>query len=527
MKLYIYRNSTVENLFNGINAEFSGYGEFSNYPNDADYYVFLYTHVSKFNHSIDVNEIESYYNKLLMIVRNLPINKKILVFTLSEITNSTLLGSDFRIKRAIAEFNENIYKLAEQNRNVIAIDFASFCSKFPDIYAPKFYFYSMNVINPKYSKEFKNWFLNQIRQVEGIRKKCIVLDLDNTLWGGVVGEDGLSGIQIGNTYPGNVFRYFQEQILAVRNTGILLALCSKNNHEDAAEVFQKHPDMILKFDDFIIQKINWNNKADNIRTIAEELNIGLDAMVFIDDNPTERELVRLAIPEIIVPEFPKQVHQIPSFFEQVYDEYFKVYTLTDEDKVKNEQYQIVQKAIQEKEQFQSIDEYLLNLEIEITIQQVSEITLPRASQLTQKTNQFNLTTKRYTESELSSLLNNGGMIYLLSVRDKFGDSGICGEVIIKYENDSAVFDSFMMSCRVLGKKIEYTFLNEVLAILRSMSIKYVYANYIKSNKNQQVSEFYDKNKFDVILNSEEEKKYKIDLNDYANFEPKLMKVIIC
>lgn len=527
MKLYIYRNSTVENLFNGINAEFSGYGEFTDYSTDADYYVFFYTHVPQFDNSIGVNEIENYHNKLQMIVRDLPINKKILVFTLAEITNSTLLGSDFRIKRAIAEFNENIYKLAEQNRNVLVIDFASFCSKYSDIYAPKFYFYSMNAINPKYSKEFKNWFLNQIRQVEGIRKKCIVLDLDNTLWGGVVGEDGLSGIQIGNTYPGNVFRYFQEQILAVKNTGILIALCSKNNYEDASEVFHKHPEMILKLDDFIIQKINWNNKADNIRAIAEELNIGLNAMVFIDDNPTERELVRLAIPEIIVPEFPKQVYQIPSYFEQVYEEHFKVYALTDEDKVKNEQYQIVQKSIQEKQQFQSIDEYLLNLEIEIIIQQVSEITLPRASQLTQKTNQFNLTTKRYTESELLSLLNNGGIIYLLSVRDKFGDSGICGEVVIKYEDDAAVIDSFMMSCRVLGKKIEYTFLNEVLTILQAEDIKYVYANYIKSNKNQQVSEFYEKNKFDVILNSEEEKKYKIDLNDYANFEPKLMRVIIC
>ncbi len=527
MKLYVFRNSTVENLFNGIDSEFSGYGEFANCPDDADYYLFFYTYVSRLSNSVEVDEIRNHLVKLKMIVSNLSVVKKILVFTLPELNNFTLLGSDFNIKKAIADFNENIYRLAANNRNVIIVDFAQFCSKFTDIFAPKFYFYSMNAINPKYSKDFKNWLLKQIRQIEGIRKKCIVLDLDNTLWGGIVGEDGLNNIQIGNNYPGNIFKHFQEQILAVHNTGVLLAICSKNNYEDVAEVFNKHPEMILKLENFIIYKINWNNKADNIKAIASELNIGLDSLVFIDDNPTERDLVRSAIPDVIVPEFPKQVYQIPTFFEQVYDDYFKVYALTDEDKVKNEQYQLVQKSNQEKEQFQSIDEYLQNLEITITIQQVNEITLPRASQLTQKTNQFNLTTIRYTESDLLSILKNSGIIYLLSVSDKFGDSGISGEIIIKLENDVAIIDSFMMSCRVLGKKIERTFLNEILSMLKAKNINQVYANYIKSSKNIQVVDFFDNNGFELIEASDEWKKYKFDLNDYSSFETKLMKVVIC
>jgi FkbH-like protein len=256
-------------------------------------------------------------------------------------------------------------------------------------------------------------------------------------------------------------------------------------------ILENHPDMILKKDVFSAMKINWNNKADNIREIAEELNIGLDSIVFIDDNPAERELVKQTFSEITVPEFPAQPYLYPIFVKQLTDNYFSAYTLTNEDLAKTQQYKENAERVQYKTQFVDMDSYLRGLEIELTIEPLNEFNKPRFAQLTQKTNQFNLTTKRYTEAQIQSFADNGDLVFGLRVKDKFGDYGISGLVIVLITGEKAHIDTFLLSCRVLGKGIEQNFVKKLLKKLPEKGVKTITAEYIKSEKNEQVEKFYE------------------------------------
>lgn len=198
--------------------------------------------------------------------------------------------------------------------------------------------FSQMGINPKLASDFSCWFEDRLREISLCRKKCLVLDLDNTLWGGVLGEDGIDGIKIGGDYPGKAFLYFQEGLLELAKRGVILTICSKNNERDVLDLWEKNPFVLLRKEHFSAWRINWRNKADNIRELSEELNIGLDSLVFVDDNPTERELVRQMLPMVEVPEFPKQSYMLPDFLISLSDRYFRVYSVTEEDRRKTEQY---------------------------------------------------------------------------------------------------------------------------------------------------------------------------------------------
>jgi len=219
--------------------------------------------------------------------------------------------------------------------------------------------------------------------LKGKRKKCLVLDLDNTLWGGVIGEDGLQGIELSTTKEGSRFRDFQKRIKDLKDQGVLLTIVSKNNEEDAMEAIREHPDMVLREDDFVIIKANWEPKPVNIQNIAKELNIGLDSLVFIDDNPIERESVKNALPEVIVPDFPKDTSTLESFAIEISKRYFPVLKLTDEDLNKTNQYKVEQKRNEIKQKSMSIEEYLASLEMKKTFRQIDESDVTRAAQLTQ------------------------------------------------------------------------------------------------------------------------------------------------
>jgi FkbH-like protein len=373
--------------------------------------------------------------------------------------------------------------------------------------------------NPRLAIPFQQWFENQIRTIELKRKKCLVLDLDNTLWGGILGEDGMSGIALGGDYPGKAYKMFQQQILDLSRQGIILAICSKNNLEDVRQLWMTHPDVVLKEEHFALLRINWNNKADNIREIAQELNIGLDSLVFIDDNPAEREIVKNYLPEVTVPDFPGQPYQLPLFFKELAAQYFSIYALTEEDKQKTEQYKANTQRSNEQRSFTNLEEYICNLKIELKIAEVNNLTLTRAAQMTQKTNQFNLTTHRYTDADLSEMLQNKHKIFTLSVSDKFGDSGITGLCIVQIVDRDAYIDSLLLSCRILGKNIENAFLSFILKILQSKGIKKIAADYIPSAKNAQVIDFYEKNGFTV--EKEDENRVKHYTTQLSEMEIKL------
>ena len=347
--------------------------------------------------------------------------------------------------------------------------------------------------------------------LKGNRKKCLVLDLDNTLWGGVIGEDGLQGIDLSTTKEGSRFRDFQKRIKDLKDQGVLLAIVSKNNEEDAMEGIREHPDMVLKEDDFVIIKANWEPKPVNIEDIAKELNIGLDSLVFIDDNPIERESVKNALPEVNVPDFPKDTSTLESVAIEISKRYFPVLKLTDEDLNKTDQYKVEQMRDEIKQKSISIEEYLESLEMKKTFRQIEESDVTRAAQLTQKTNQFNLTTRRYTESDIWKMLKSENLqVWIGELEDKFGSYGKVILAIVKLEEKIAIIDTFLMSCRVMGRNIEKEFLSEIEKEMTLKGKTQIIAEYIPTPKNSVVKDFWGENDYTEL-------EYKPDSVTYEKY----------
>lgn len=341
-------------------------------------------------------------------------------------------------------------------------------------------------------------YLRYVLPLRGLSRKCIVLDLDNTLWGGVIGEDGLAGIAVGSEAPGNAFLAFQRELERLWRRGIMLAISSKNNPDDVLPVFEKHPDMVLKLSHFAAQRINWEPKASQIREIARELNIGLDSLVFLDDNPVERAQVRAELPQVLVPELPAD----PALYRPAVLELnvFDNLALTEEDRNRNKLY-AEQKARGDYEstlEKGNLDEYLAGLEIVVDIVPASDLTLPRIAQLTNKTNQFNLTTRRYSEAQIQEMMARGWLVYGMSVVDRFGSNGLVGVAIAAPAGSNTwEVDTFLLSCRVMGRGVETALLAEIAGQARSRGGRYLTGRYIPTAKNSPVRDFYPKHNFKV------------------------------
>lgn len=516
MQHFIYRNTTIEHLFGNDNVCYSGYDDILTIDLAADLFIWFYLLPIKSDRESIVAEIESYSKNIRFIYDNISASKPFLIFTLQEFYGVTNRNDDFSVELAINAFNADIVAFAKQHKNVKIISISDFTRNYTNEQWIdwKYYFTSKIYINPHLAKPFKNWFAKQVDAILGIRKKCLILDLDNTLWGGILGEDGIEGIRIGGDYPGNAFSQFQQSLLELTNTGIILAVCSKNNEQDVLDAWQKNPFLILREEHFATYKINWDNKADNIKAIAQTLNIGLESIVFVDDNPTERELIKQVLPMVAVPEFPVQPYLLPIFFEQLQNDYFSVYSITEEDKTKTEQYKANAQRESMQHNFTNITDYLASLNINITIQKADDFNIPRIAQLTQKTNQFNLTTKRYTESNIHEFIHEGGLVFCINVKDIFGDNGIVGVIILKKIDEvSFEIDSLLLSCRVLGKGIEKAFVLYILNILKKQSVRRVSAQYFPTNKNVQVKDFYERIGFMLNNEKSESKSYTIILED--------------
>jgi len=323
------------------------------------------------------------------------------------------------------------------------------------------------------------------------RKKVLVLDADNTLWGGIVGEDGVDDIKCDENYPGILYKKFQLQLKEILNTGIVLALVSKNNLEDVKEVFDNKK-MPLKWDDFLIKKVNWGPKSQNIKEIAQEINVGMESLLFIDDNPFEIEEVKnsIGVDGILINQ-----DNILNILDAII---LKTVIITQEDKNRLIQYKSEQKRAKVFKKVSSIDEFIKSLNIKIDYWINNKSQLKRITQLINKTNQFNLTTRRYTESEVEKMMEND-KVFSFQVEDKFGDMGIVSVVIVK---DNQI-DTFLMSCRVLGRKIE----DKIMQIVLNNVELPLKALYIKSAKNAQVENLYEKLGFKLLEKRENEKVY--------------------
>ncbi|MDR1803719.1 MAG: HAD-IIIC family phosphatase [Treponema sp.] len=514
MKYFVFRNYTIEPFLKGFEAVFSGYGDVSYIDKTADAYIWFYLMPYKLSNDIIAREISHYGDSLNMVYANIGTDKDFIIFTMSPLYAVNYVTTNTVLLDAIERYNQNIYAMSK-NGNVKTVDIRDFCHIFSEgqLIDWKYYFLSQMPVNPKLAPQFGRWFSRQLEILAMKRKKCIVLDLDNTLWHGILGEDGPDGIKMGEGYPGNAFRFFQDYLQELSRKGIILAVCSRNNEADVLAVWENHPDMVLRKVFFSAYRINWNNKADSIREIALELGIGLDSMVFIDDNPAERDLIKQALPEVSVPEFPARPYLYPVFIKQLTDDYFSAYALTQEDLAKTRQYKENAERSQHKKQFVDMEAYLRSLEIKLTVEQLNEFNKARFAQMTQKTNQFNLTTRRYTETAIQSFADNGGLVYGLRVKDKFGDNGLTGLMIVMIEKKTAYIDTLLLSCRILGKEIEYFFAKYVLLKLKKMGITHIKATYIRTSKNIQAEKFYDNIGFDVTEIFAEHTDYEMILKD--------------
>ena len=380
------------------------------------------------------------------------------------------------------------------------------------------YYYSSKAL---YSINFFKSYVQQIRpfilSANGKAKKALICDCDNTLWKGVLGEEGMDGIEMSSETPdGEIFSEVQSILLGLNRQGVLLGLCSKNNSVDVDEVLTKHQDMQLRPEQITIKKINWTDKVTNLREISRELNIGLESMVYLDDSAVEIDFIKKQLPEIKVLQVPGTLSEYPAMMRESTALFYNL-SLTSEDVKKAGMYQEQVKREIAKKEFIDIEDYLASLQLKMTVFLNDVALIPRLSQLSLKTNQFNLTTKRYTIGDIKNFIENSlTKVFAISVNDKFGDSGITGLCIVHMDHDHqcADIDSLMLSCRVIGRNIEYAFMDYLLDYLKGHGITMVKAKYLPSLKNMQVKDFFEKCSFSVGHLTENEKNYILDIKDY-------------
>lgn len=325
-------------------------------------------------------------------------------------------------------------------------------------------------------------------------KKCLVLDCDNTLWGGVIGEDGIGGIQIGEDFPGSAFREFQRQAKTLRDAGVFLALSTKNNPDDVWPVFDSHDGMILRRKDISVAKINWRPKSENLKEIAAELNIGLDALVFVDDNPFEISEVQSHAPEVTCLQAPKELSELPALLRTQAHLWDRL-VVTEDDKKRVER---MQGELDRRSLAQQLTEedFLAQLGLKVFIYPPEKADLARVTQLINKTNQFNVATKRYTQEAVEAFIaDNAKRLYCMSVSDKFGEYGLVGIAMVEEKQGGWNIDNFLMSCRVLGRGVETTLLAKIATDAASASVKSLDGVYLPTPKNGLVIDLFEKHGF--------------------------------
>ncbi|MBN1982474.1 MAG: HAD-IIIC family phosphatase [Chitinivibrionales bacterium] len=353
------------------------------------------------------------------------------------------------------------------------------------------------------------------RQIQRYPLKCIVLDLDNTLWGGVVGEDGYDAVVLSDTGPGRAFKDFQVEIVRLYNQGALLALCSKNNTCDALAVLENHPHMLIRPSMIACFRINWDDKPKNILEISQELNIGLDSMLFVDDSPVERAMITATLPQVEVLQLPRD----PSFFAETVRQCSRFWPLqiTPEDVAKNRFYAAQRLRSSTAALAPSIEAYLCSSDITVTIDRVDQRCLPRVVQLFNKTNQFNLTTRRYTQEVLAAMLKQPDInLFYLAMTDRFGDYGIVGVALVKDDT----LDSFLLSCRAFGMRAEEAFLCTIIDFFKSRGVDRLFGIFIPSARNGMVKDFYQNNGFTLYQGSAGQTVWQLSLKEFLRQPPR-------
>ncbi len=497
------------------------------YQTDADYIVlFQSTHKLGEKHSLlPPSQQESLAEERLAFIASVCENpmlasKKIICLNYPEIEDTvfgsyaTKVTSSFTYQ--VRKLNMGLMELSQQYANLFICDIAGLQNKLGRdmMFAPNVYVSTEMVLSIDALPYVASRVMDIICAIKGQFKKCLILDLDNTVWGGVIGDDGLEGIQLGHGLGiGKAFTEFQMWVKKLKQRGIIICVASKNTEETAKEPFEKHPDMVLKLEDIAVFQANWETKVDNIRTIQRILNIGFDSMVFLDDNPFERNMVRENIPGITVPELPQDPGE---YLEYLYSlNLFETASYSQADKDRTKQYQVEAKRVSLQKTFSNEADFLKSLDMTSVVSGFNKFNTPRVAQLSQRSNQFNLRTVRYTEADIEALGQNPDVIDLsFTLEDKFGDNGLIAVVIMKKQDEETLFiDTWFMSCRVLKRGMENFTLNTMVEAAREKGFKRIIGEYLPTPKNKMVENHYPNLGFQTVKNSPTAQ-YVLDVDQY-------------
>ena len=407
--------------------------------------------------------------------------------------------------------NVELQKLCTANRELSIFDFSALVARYGSdkLYDERLFVSSEMSLSLEALPLIARDLCNIVGAINGRAKKCLILDLDNTLWGGVIGDDGLENIELGELGVGRAYTKFQRWVRDLKRRGIILAVVSKNEEAIAKEPFEKHPDSVLRLDDLAVFIANWENKVENIRRVQEILHVGFDTMVFLDDNPVERELVRRNLPEIAVPDLPTDPALFVSFLDR--ENFFETATMSAEDADRTAMYQAEASRQKERVQFQSTDDFLKDLQMQAEVHGVTPFTLPRIAQLTLRTNQFNVRTKRYGEEDIDRFSKGEAhRVFAFSLRDRYGDYGLVSVVILEKQKDEYFIDTWLMSCRVFQRGMEACVFNEVARSVGGEQGGIVTGEFIPTPKNGVVKNLFEDFGFKKVNDV-----WRLELKDYS------------
>jgi FkbH-like protein len=450
--------------------------------------------------------------------------KKIIYFNYPEIED-TVFGSyankvESSFTYQVRKLNFELMRLSQQYQNLFICDIAALQNKLGRdvMFAANVYTSTEMILSMDALPYVASRVMDIVCAVKGQFKKCLILDLDNTVWGGVIGDDGLEGIQLGHGLGiGKAFTEFQMWVKKLKQRGIIICVASKNNEETAKEPFEKHPDMVLKLDDIAVFQANWETKVDNIRTIQSILNIGFDSMVFLDDNPFERNIVRENIKGITVPELPEDPAE---YLEYLYSlNLFETASYSNLDKDRTKQYQVEAQRVSLSKTFTNEADFLKSLNMVSVVSGFTKFNTPRVAQLSQRSNQFNLRTVRYTDADIEALANDPNVIDLsFTLEDKFGDNGLIAVVIMKPLDKETLFvDTWFMSCRVLKRGMENFTLNTMVERVKAAGYKKIIGEYLPTPKNKMVENHYTDLGFSIIEGAATAQ-FELNVDEYQNRE---------
>ena len=468
---------------------------------------------------IQIDRIKAYLNQ----IRDTS-NKKVILFNFYELNDYVYGNFSSKVNQSfifqLRKLNFLISEFISNNDKISILDISTIQNKigFDKMLDESMYINYGFVLSLDSLPHIAKNIIDLLLVHKSIFKKCLVLDLDNTLWGGIIGDDGIDKIQLGELGIGKAFVDFQTWIMKLKERGIIICICSKNSEDVAKNVFINHPDMKLTLDDVSVFVANWDSKVDNIKNIQKVLNIGFDSMVFLDDNPYERDSVKENIPEITVPDLPIDPANYLSFLYQ--ENLFETISVSDLDKSRANLYQTEYERVKSKSTFTDLSDYMTNLKMTSEIELLTSFNIPRVSQLSHRSNQFNLRTIRYTENDLDRIMksdNDYGLVF--DLKDKFGSHGIISFVILNKISPKEIFiENWAMSCRVLERGMEQFILNYITEFSKKRGFSIVTAEYIETKKNIIVKDLYEKLGFSSFEN-----KYELKISSQLKLETKIIK----